>query len=82
MVSLDLDRVILSSILNTDPESAFRPAENVTLPLTADTMLDTLFHLDSRCVVQPAVEPFALAYETTVTTATMDDEEIDAKEMS
>ena len=81
MVNLDQDRVILSSILNMDQESASRPAENAMLHSTADSMLDTSFHLASRCAVQLAMEPFVLAYETTATTATMD-ENTDAEEMS
>ena len=77
MVNLDQDRVILSSILSMDQGNASRPAENEMLHSTVDSMLDTTFHLASRCAGQLAMEPFVTAYEATATTATMDKECLD-----
>jgi hypothetical protein len=73
LVSLGQDRIILSSTLTMGPGGASHPAEYVIRPSIVGTMKTGTFLLASRCVDQPAGEPFAIACGTTATTATMGD---------
>ena len=75
MVSLDQDRVILSSILTMAPGSVSRPVEDMIHPTTVDTTRTTTFLPASRCAAPPAEEPSVTVCEATASTATMDEDE-------
>ena len=65
--------MVQSSTLDMVPRCASQHAGAMLLQSTAVTVKTGTFLLASRCAVMPAEVPFVIAYETTATTATMDD---------